>query len=169
MSCDDLDDMDVYVIIRKLDRYGKPLLNYNIPFEYQKPGTTPDMIDDENIYKYVGPSGRLRASKRAATTEEPDMLESRKENQEPTELFFPHDKSEKVPLGQVVELKIPIWAGGIVFDEGESLRLEIKGHDPILPEYPALIKGPKNLNKGQHIVHTGGEFLSILTVPLTKV
>ncbi|KAJ5701960.1 hypothetical protein N7488_009508 [Penicillium malachiteum] len=169
ISCADLDDMDVYVIIRKLDRSGKPLLNYNIPFEYQKPGTTPDMIDDENIYKYMGPSGRLRASKRAATTEEPDMLESRKENQEPTELFFPHDKSEKVPPGQVVELKIPIWAGGIVFDEGESLRLEIKGHDPILPEYPALRKGPKNLNKGRHVVHTGGEFLSTLTVPLTKV
>ncbi|KAJ5627313.1 alpha/beta-hydrolase [Penicillium herquei] len=169
MSCADLDDMDVYVIIRKLDRSGKPLLNYNIPFEYQKPGTTPDMIDDENIYKYVGPSGRLRASKRAATTEEPDMLESSKENQEPTELFFPHDKSEKVPPGQVVELKIPIWAGGIVFDEGESLRLEIKGHDPILPEYPALRKGPKNLNKGRHVVHTGGEFLSTLTVPVAKV
>ncbi|KAJ5363873.1 uncharacterized protein N7496_009586 [Penicillium cataractarum] len=169
MSCQDLDDMDVYVILRKLDRSGKALLNYNIPFEYQKPGTTPEMIDDENIYKYVGPSGRLRASKRAATTEEPDMLETRKENQEPTELFFPHDKSEKIPPGQVVELKIPIWPGGIVFDEGESLRLEIKGHDPILPEYPALIKGPKNLNKGRHTVYTGGEFSSTLIVPLTKV
>jgi len=96
------------------------------------------------------------------------MLESRKENQQPTELFFPHDMPEKVPPGQVVELRIPTWAGGIVFD-GESLRLEIKGHDPILPEYPALHQEPKNLNKGQHVVHTGGEFLSTLTVPLTKV
>lgn len=169
MSCQDLDDMDVYVIIRKLDRAGNALLNYNIPFEHQKPGTTPDMIPDENIYKYVGPSGRLRASKRAATTEEPDMLESRKENQEPTELFFPHDKSEKIPSGEVVELRIPIWAGGIVFDEGESLRLEIKGHDPILPEYPALRKGPKNLNRGRHVVYTGGKYPSSLIVPLTSV
>jgi hypothetical protein len=168
MSCADLDDMDVYVIIRKLDRLGNALLSYNIPFEHQKPGTTVDMIPDENIYKYVGPSGRLRASKRAATTEEPDMLESRKGNQEPTELFFPHDKSEKVPPSQVVELKIPIWAGGIVFEEGESLRLEIKGHDPILPEFPALRKGPKNLNRGQHMVYTGGNFLSTLIIPLTK-
>lgn len=169
MSCADLDDMDLYVIIRKLDRTGKALLNYNIPFEYQKPGTTPDMIDDENIYKYVGPSGRLRVSKRAATTEEPDMLETRKENQEPTELFLPHDKSEKILPGKVVELKIPIWAGGIAFDAGESLRLEIKGHDPILPEYPALRKGPKNLNKGQHVVYTGGKISSTLIIPLTQV
>ncbi|KAJ5444412.1 uncharacterized protein N7458_008284 [Penicillium daleae] len=169
MSWADLDDMDVYVIIRKLDRTGKALLNYNIPFEYQKPGTTPDMIDDEKIYKYVRPSRRLRVSKRAATTEEPDMLETKKENQEPTELFFPHDKSEKIPPGKVVELKIPIWAGGIAFDAGESLRLEIKGHDPILPEDPALRKGPKNLNKGQHVVYTGGKFSSTLIIPLTQV
>lgn len=169
ISCDDMDDMDVYVILRKLNRSGEPLLNYNIPWEHQKPDTTADMIPDENIYKYVGPSGRLRASKRACTTEEPDMLESRKKNQEPTELFFPHEKSEKVPAGQVVELKIPIWAGGICFDEGESLRLEIKGHDPILPEYPALRKGPKNLNKGRHVIYTGGKFSSSLTIPLTRV
>ncbi|KAJ5674201.1 alpha/beta-hydrolase [Penicillium macrosclerotiorum] len=127
------------------------------------------MIPDENIYKYVGPSGRLRASKRAATTDEPDILENRKQNREPTELFFPHDKSEKVPYGQVVELKTPILAGGIRFEEGESLRLEIKGHDPILPEYPALRKGPTNLNKGRHVVYTGSKFLSTLTIPLTKV
>ncbi|GLB10313.1 hypothetical protein AtubIFM57258_006716 [Aspergillus tubingensis] len=169
MSCSDLDDMDVYVIIRKLDRAGNALLNYNSPFEHQKPGTTPEMIPDVNIYKYVGPNGRLRASKRAATTEEPDILESRRENQEPTELFFPHDKSEKIPSGEVVELRIPIWAGGIAFDEGESLRLEIKGHDPILPEYPALREGPKNLNRGRHVVHTGGKHQSSLIVPLTSV
>lgn len=96
------------------------------------------------------------------------MLESRKENQEPTELFFQHDKSQKVPPGQVVELKIPIWAGGIVFEEGESLRLEIKGHDPILPEFPPMRTGPKNLNTGQHVVYTGGKFPSTLIVPLTK-
>lgn len=74
MSCADLDDMDVYVILRKLDRSGKALLSYNIPFEYQKAGTTADMIADENIYKHVGPSGRLRASKRAFTTEKSEVL-----------------------------------------------------------------------------------------------
>jgi len=154
----------VYVILRKLDRSGKALLNYNIPFEYQKPGTIADMIAHENMYKYVGPSDRLRASKLACTTEEFDMLESRKETQEPTELFFPHDKSEKIPPCQVVELEIPIWAGGIAFDKHESLRLEIKGHDPILPGYPALFKGSKNLSKGRHVLYTGGKFPSALVV-----
>lgn len=82
------------------------------------------------------------------------MLESRKANQEPTELFFPHDKSEKIPPGQVWSLRFPFGPEDlIVFDKDESLRLEINGHDPILPEYPALFKGPKNLNKGRHVVY----------------
>lgn len=119
MSCEDLDNMDVYVIIQKLDHLGNALLSYNVPFEHQKSGTTEDMIPAEDVYKYEGVSGRLRASKRAAMTEEPDMLESRQKHQEPPELFFLHDKSEEVPSSH-------IWAGGIVFEKEESLRLEIR-------------------------------------------
>ena len=33
MPCEDTDDMDVYVLVRKLDRDGVPLLNYNIPLK----------------------------------------------------------------------------------------------------------------------------------------
>ncbi|CEL03654.1 hypothetical protein ASPCAL04804 [Aspergillus calidoustus] len=166
MSCEDLDDMDVYVILRKLDKDGNALLNFNIPFEHQAAGVTEKDIPDVNIYKYVGPNGRLRASKRA-TAEEPDIAENRQGNREPTELFFPHDKEEKVAPGDVVELRIPLWAGGIAFDAGETLRLEVKGHDPILPEYPPLHRNLKNLNHGRHVVHTGGGFASFLVLPLT--
>lgn len=167
MSCQDLDDMDVYIILRKLDKDGNALLHHNIPFEHQAAGVTREDIPDVNIYKYVGPSGRLRASKRAIA-EEPDIAENRRGNREPTELFFPHDKEEKVPPGQVVELRIPIWPGGIAFEAGESLRLEIKGHDPILPEYPPLHRSLRNLNRGRHAVHTGGGFSSHLIVPLAR-
>ena len=83
--------------------------------------------------------------------------------------FFPRNKSEEIPPGQVMELEIPICAGGIAFNKDESLRLEIKGHDPILPEYPALFKGHKNLNKGRHVVYIGGNFPSALVVRLTGV
>lgn len=158
--------MDVYVILRKLDRNGKPLLNYNIPFKHQKPGTKPEDIPDENIYKYVGPSGRLRASKRA-TAEEPGLTPEMRARRDPTELWYPHDKEEKVPKGEIVELDIAIWPGGIVFDEGESLRLEIKGHDPILPEYAPLFRNIPNLNVGKHKIHTGPEgYDSHIVLPL---
>ncbi|KAM0547534.1 hypothetical protein ACHAPJ_010278 [Fusarium lateritium] len=167
MSCHVLDDMDVYVIIRKIDRSGKALLNYNIPFISQKPGTKPEDIPDENIYKYVGPSGRLRASKRE-TGEDPGLTEEMRAKKDPTELWYPHCKSEKVSPGKVVELDIAIWPGGIVFEAGESLRFEIKGHDPILPEYPPLFQSLKNLNIGKHTVHTGPKYSSSLMLPLIQ-
>jgi hypothetical protein len=71
MSCDGLDDMDLYVILRKLDTDGNALLNFNIPFEHHPAGVTEKDISGVNIYKYVGPNGRLRASKRT-TAGEPD-------------------------------------------------------------------------------------------------
>ncbi|KAL2834644.1 hypothetical protein BJY01DRAFT_252965 [Aspergillus pseudoustus] len=40
LSCEDLDDMDVYMILRKLDKDGNALLNFNIPFEHQVAGIT---------------------------------------------------------------------------------------------------------------------------------
>ncbi|KAL4736692.1 Alpha/Beta hydrolase protein [Aspergillus similis] len=106
MSCEDLDDMDVY---------------------HQAAGITEKAIPDVNI----------TMSKRA-TAEESDIAENRLGNREPTELFFLHDKEEKITPGKVVELKIPLWTGGIAFDPGETLRIEVKWHDPILPEYPPL-------------------------------
>jgi hypothetical protein len=48
-SCNDLDDMDVYVIRRKPGRDGSTLLNYIFMFEHQEPGTTADMIPDEKM------------------------------------------------------------------------------------------------------------------------
>ncbi|KAL4790764.1 Alpha/Beta hydrolase protein [Aspergillus venezuelensis] len=110
MSCADLNDMDVYIIFRNLDKEGTALLHFNIPFEHQLPNITKNNIPNVNIYKYVGPSGRLRASKRVgATSDEPEIAQNRRCNREPTELFFPHDREEKVVPGEVVELRIPIW------------------------------------------------------------
>lgn len=165
MSCKDLDDMDVYLIIRKLDRDGNALLNFNIPFINQKPGTQPKDIPDENIYKYVGPSGRLRASKRE-TSDDPLFTEDMKAKRDPTEVWYPHYNSHKVTPGDIVELDIGIWPGGIVFEDGETLRLEVKGHDPILPEYPPLHRSLPNLNKGKHYIHTGSQYPSSILLPL---
>ncbi|KAH6951211.1 Alpha/Beta hydrolase protein [Ilyonectria sp. MPI-CAGE-AT-0026] len=165
MSCNDLDDLDVYIVLRKLDHNGKALLNYNIPKNDWNVGVTEDDIPDFNTYKYVGPSGRLRASKRALGIE-PGLTEEQNRSKTPAELWFPHDKSDKVPRGEVVKLEIPIWPGGIAFEAGESIRLEIKGHDPLFPEHAPLYRLPKNQNKGRHVVHTGGEHRASLLLPL---
>jgi predicted acyl esterase len=176
MSCNELDDMDVYVIIRKLDSDGNALMSDNIPFLHQKPGVKIEDIPDENIYKYVGPSGRLRASKRL-TAEEPGLSEEKRALKDPTELWYPHYESHTIPAGEVVELDIALWPGGIIFERGESLRFEVKGHNPILPDVPILPESmkrelfatmgdSKDLNVGRHNVHTGPNYRSSITLPL---
>ncbi|KIW16358.1 hypothetical protein PV08_06409 [Exophiala spinifera] len=165
MSCDELDDMDVYVIIRKLDADGQALLHYNIPFINQKPHTRPEDIDHINVYKYVGPNGRLRASKREIA-EEPGLTSDMRKSRDPTEVWYPYYKTAKVPKGNIVELEIAIWPGGMVFEAGESMRLEIKGHDPVLPERPDMEKKMTNQNVGRHKIHGGGKYPSQLIAPL---
>jgi hypothetical protein len=124
--------------------------NLNIRFQAK-----PSDIPDENVYKHVGPSGRLRAFKRG-TAGEPGLSAEMRARRDPIEVWHPHDKQEKVPPADIVDLEIGIWPGGMVFAEGESIRLEIKGHDPILPEYGPLKRNIPNLNVGKHYLHTGG-------------
>lgn len=86
----------------------------------------------------------------------------------PATAWHPHDAEEKILPGQVVCLDISLWPSGIIFDAGESIRLEIKGHEVTLPEFPALERVPKNLNRGKHVVHTGREYPSSLTLSLSS-
>ncbi|KAH6711707.1 Alpha/Beta hydrolase protein [Leptodontidium sp. MPI-SDFR-AT-0119] len=151
MSTKDKDDMDVYVIIHKLDVDGKDLLCLNVPLDQQPPGTVFENIDDMALYKYHGPTGRLRASKRALG-QDPSLWEEQRNSQAPTELWRPYDQEEKVAAGTVVELDIPIWPAGMVFEAGESMRLEVKGHDHRLHEYENLHLMLKNLNVGTHTI-----------------
>lgn len=164
MSAEEVDDMDVYVIIRKVDIEGNALITLNVPLKDQPHGTVPDDVDDMNLYKHNGPTGRLRASKRALG-QDPSLTEDQLKSQTPTELWFPYDKEEKVPRGTVVELNIAIWPAGIAFETGESMRLEIKGHDHHLHEVPNIQRALRNLNQGTNTVHTGKRYPSHIVLP----
>jgi hypothetical protein len=165
MSCTDADDMDVYVILRKLDKDGNALLHLNVPVESLPEGITEKDIPNVNIFKYVGPNGRLRASHRKVvqdaeiSTEEALMLY-------PANVWHPHNTEEKVALGEIVCLEIPLWPGGMIFQAGESIRLEVKGHEVTLPEFPALHRVPENLNRGYHVIHSDADHPSSIILPL---
>ncbi|KAH6722758.1 Alpha/Beta hydrolase protein [Leptodontidium sp. MPI-SDFR-AT-0119] len=165
MSTKDHDDMDVFVILRKLDADGSALVSLNVPLDRHPPGTTIDKVENLNLYKHWGPFGRLRASKRAHG-QDPMLSEEQLSLQAPTELWLPYDKEEKIHPGTIVELDIPIWPTGIVFEAGESLRLEVCGHIYDLHEWPDVGRLMGNLNKGVHKLHTSEEFPSQLLLPL---
>lgn len=165
MSCNDMDDMDVYIICRKLAADGTPLMHVNIPMAAVPQWKTERDVPDGNIFKYLGPNGRLRASHRS-TTLDPRLRQDQIGLQAPASAWHPHDSEEKIAPGQVVKLQIPLWPSGIVFQAGEALRFEIKGHEVTLPEFPALHRAPKNLNHGLHFVHTGPRYPSSITLSL---
>ncbi|KAJ9502693.1 hypothetical protein H2202_001815 [Exophiala xenobiotica] len=167
MSCAETDDMDVYVILRKLDADGQPLLQMNIPLESLPPGTAPSDVPDLNIFKYVGPNGRLRASHRRLSAD-PTLSKEQSLMLAPALAWSSHETEEKIPPGQIGCLDIPLWPSGIIFESGESIRLEIKGHEVTLPEFPALDRVPTNLNRGKHVVHSGPEYPSSIVLSLAS-
>lgn len=167
MSCAETDDLDVYVILRKLDADGQPLMQMNIPLEALPAGTKAEGVPNLNIFKYLGPNGRLRASHRQLSAD-PTLTKEQTAMLAPAVAWHPHDSEDKIPPGQIVCLDIPLWPSGILFEPGESIRLEIKGHEVTLPEFPALDRVPGNLNRGKHVIHTGSEYPSSIVLSLAS-
>jgi predicted acyl esterase len=82
----------------------------------------------------------------------------------------PHTREQKIKPGEIVPLDIEIWPSGTLFEAGETLRLIVQGGD--LNRYPVDVAPVyfrhKNLgvNKGRHVIHTGGQYGSYLLVPV---
>lgn len=159
-SCDDFDDLTLYVLLRKLDSEGKPMFNLNIPWHRAPVDRIEDIEEKDKaaVILYMGPLGILRASHRAI--DESKSLH-------PQYPFHPHDREEKVPPGSVVKMEIGIWAMGIEYEAGESISMQISGNFPLIAEYRDGSEAPplEVKNKGTHKIHFGGEYPSHLILP----
>ena len=120
--------------------------------------------------RYIGPNGRLRASHREVVPEKLDGLseEDYLSLMGPAYVYHPHTSTQPLSRGEIVELEISLWPGGIVFDAGEGLSLEIKGRHPIMPEFAGLDEKIVNYNVGRHRVHTGGTRPSQIMLSLKR-
>lgn len=159
MSCDDYDDMDVFIVLRKLDSHGQPMLALNIPWNNLPVHSISEIPEDERteVIIYKGPSNMLRASQRAI-----DSSMSMHEHWP----FHPQDKEEKVAPGSIVRLDIGIWATGIDFKAGEAIQLQVSGH----------FRGVANFgssedvrNRGEHTIHCGKEHNSHVILPFVRL
>lgn len=130
-------DMDVFARVIKLDANGVPL------------------FQDSLTYRYSGPDGRLRVSQR--------RLESGAAGEERAN--HSHRLSEPLAPGQIVPIELQLWPTGMVFHAGQQLQLVIAGYDYMLSR-PADRPLATTLNKGVHVLHTGGRYDSYLLVPV---
>ena len=158
MSCKEKDDMDVVVQLRKVDSKGNLLSALNFP----APIPESEAPEGETSKTY-GPQGFLRASSAVSH----DEARSSPDGQE---VFYRHDREEKIPPGTNVPLDITLWPMGMLFAAGEGIMVRVAGH--FLSEPPHQAMKPKQAddeNVGRHYVYTGGNYDSSLILPVVGV
>ncbi|RBR05211.1 hypothetical protein FVER53590_12348 [Fusarium verticillioides] len=87
---------------------------------------------------------------------------------DPAYVYHPHTATQPLRRDQIVELDISLWPGGIIFDPGESMRLEFAGQGQILQDLDGVNEDLVKYNLGRHRLHTGGEYESQLLVNLWR-
>jgi putative CocE/NonD family hydrolase len=135
------DDMDLFVAIEKIDRTGDLV---RFPF-----------FTNHND----GPvaSGWLRVSHRE--------LDEKKST--PYQPFYKHQREIKLKPGEIVPVDIEILPSSTLFERGEKLRVVVQGSDIYYYLTESLITGHRStVNKGEHVIYTGGKYDSHLLVPV---
>lgn len=119
MSCADHNGMNVFIMLQKLSKRGKPLMHLNFPLA-ATPVKSVDEIpekDQSSLNLHLGSVGILRVSHRAI-----DRSMSMHE-QFP---FHPHLIEKKITPGTIVELEIGIWAMGVDYEAAESIQAQVR-------------------------------------------
>ncbi len=140
LSAPDGDDLDVFVALQKLDRYGDL-----VGFQYYA------VFEDGPVAL-----GWLRVSHRELDPERSTEIQP----------VLAHRREQKVPPGTVVPVDLEILPSGTRFEQGETLRLVVQGTD--IHHYPRPLTHPVHadrVNVGLHRIHTGGEHDSYLRIP----
>jgi predicted acyl esterase len=149
----DADDMDLFVLVQKLDKHGTPLQAFTVP---NQSAISHDLTDHgATILRYKGADGRLRVSAR-------HLDEKLATDEVPAHSF---DRVEKLVPGQIVDIEIDVMPMGLVFYPGEQLRFIISSRNLLGTLMPA-IEEYVGANCGQHVIHTGGEHASYLQLPV---
>jgi predicted acyl esterase len=149
----DADDMDLFVLMQKLDAYGTPLQAFTMP---NHSAVNHDLTDHgATILRYKGSDGRLRVSAR-------HLDETLSTDEVPAHSF---DRVEKLSPGEIAEIEIELLPIGLVFHPGEQLRFVISSKNLLGTLMPA-IEEYVGANSGQHVIHTGGAHPSYLQLPI---
>lgn len=149
----DADDMDLFVFIQKLDKFGSHLQQFTA---FNHSAMVLDLTErGASVLRYKGSNGRLRVSLR-------HLDEALSTDSIPAHTF---DRVEKLTPGEVVDVDIELLPIGLVFYPGEQLRFVISGRNAIGAHMPAIREYVPQ-NSGQHVIHTGGEHASYLQLPL---
>ena len=146
-------DMDLFVLVQKLDAHGTPLSAFTTP---NRSAMVHDLTQHgATILRYKGSDGRLRVSMR-------HLDEDLTTDDVPAHTF---DRVEKLTPGEIVGIEIDLLPVGLAFHAGEQLRFVVSGRNLLGGMMPRLVEYIP-ANKGLHVIHTGGEHASYLQLPI---
>lgn len=155
VEADGHDDMDLFVLVQKLDAHGTPLQEFTVP---NQSGFVHDVTEHgASILRYQGSDGRQRVSMRHLD----DTLST---DDVPAHTF---DRVEKLAPGQVVDIEIDLLPVGLAFHPGEQLRFIITGRNLLGTMMPGNREYAPD-NTGRHIIHTGAQRASYLQLPVAS-
>ena len=153
VECDGGDDMDLFVLVQKLDRNGTPLQQFTVP---NHGALMQDLTErGASVLRYKGSNGRLRVSAR-------HLDQTLTSDAVPAHAF---DRIEKLSPGEIVDVEIDLFPVGLAFHPGEQLRLVIGAQNTL----GAIMPGTRDYvpqNSGRHVIHTGGDRASYLQLPV---
>lgn len=144
VSATESDDMDLFVAIQKLDANGELVgfVHYAV-------------FEDGPVAL-----GWLRVSHR-------EIDANRSTDYLPV---LKHARWRKLSPGEIASVRTEIQPSGTRFRAGETLRLIIAGRD--LYQYPKPMlyaRHEDSVNRGEHIIHTGGADPAFLLAPFTRL
>lgn len=146
------EDMDVFVVLQKLDRHGTHLQQFTVP---NQSAIMHDLTErGASILRFKGSSGRLKISVRHPAPSSTDFI--------PEHSF---DKVERLSKGEIVQVEIALSPVGLVIYPEEQLRLVISGQSLIGGMMPQVPTEYVPINKGRQIIHTGQSHQSLLQLP----
>ena len=129
------DDADLFIAVKKMSAEGEW-----IPVYVQG-------------HPHPGTPGRLRVSLREL-------------DEEKTTEYRPYqtmNNPQKLSPGEIVPVDIDIWPSSRFWHAGEQIRVEVMGYYERFDWYEPF--NFSTINKGGHIIHTGGKYDSYLQIP----
>ncbi len=136
VEADGHDEMDLFVAVKKLDEDGKEL---------------PIWVLEE---KHPGAWGKMRVSRR-------HLDEKLSSDFQPVQS---HRKEEKLKPGEIVAVEVEIHPHSRIWHKGQQLRVQIAGR--YIREFWFEPLSWETDNKGNHVIHSGGEYDSYLQIPV---
>jgi predicted acyl esterase len=159
VSAKSADDMDLFVTVRKFagpfdpgSEIGKAI--ETVAGEGRVARGNEIFFRGMNGHAYdMAARGQMRVSQR-------ELDEKLSTPYQPVQKF---QGEKKLKPGEIVPVEIGILPSSTLFRKGESLSLTIQGYCPVrnpLLYYDWLI------NKGEHVIHSGGKYDSYLQIPV---